>query len=146
VAQNTTFTSNTASLLDPYDPANDAAATAPALTANGDYFVIMHGTCTGGSVTDPGDDCDEFFKITTGAAPATVSVQLDWFTGSDVDILWCDATCSSFVGNFDGATSANPEKSTVTIPAGTTWNLWINFFDPAGAASTIARLRVSGLP
>lgn len=146
-AQNATLTSNTASLDDPYGTANDDPATAPAITANGDYFVIQHGTCTDGAVTDPGDDCDDFFKVTnsTGAA-LPVTVNLAWFTGSDVDILWCrNVTCTS-VTSGGGATSANPEVSNVSIPAGTTWYLWINYFDPAGAPSALSRVRISGLP
>jgi len=149
-AQNATLTSNTASLDDPYGTANDDPATAPAITANGDYFVIQHGTCTDGAVTDPGDDCDDFFKVTNSTgADRTITVRLDWFTGSDIDILWCkNATCSG-PGNVvsgGGATASNPENSSVVIPAGATWYLWINNFDPAGAPSILSRVRVGGLP
>ena len=150
VAENGTLTSNTTSLADPYDGVNDDPATAPAITANGDYFVIEHGTCTDGFPTDPGDDCDDFFKVTNSTAAAlTVLVDLDWFTGSDIDILWCkNATCSG-PGNVvsgGGATANNPEHSSVIIPAGATWYLWINNFDPAGATSILSRVHVAGLP
>jgi hypothetical protein len=144
-AQNGTLTSNTASLDDPYGSANDDPATAPAITANGDYFVIQHGTCKDGAVTDPGDDCDDFFKVTnSGAVVDTVNVRLDWFTaGTDVDILWCrNVTCTS-VTTGGGATAANPENSQVVIPAGATWYLWINYFDPSGAPSTLSRVRMT---
>jgi len=149
-AQRATLTSNTASFADPYDGVNDNPATSPAITANGDYFVVQHGTCTDGAVTDPGDDCDDFFTVTNSTAAAlTVTVRLDWFTGSDIDILWCkNATCSG-PGNVvtgGGATASNPENSSVSIPAGATWYLWINNFDPAGAASILSRVRVGGLP
>jgi hypothetical protein len=138
------FTSSTASFADSYDAVNDDPTTAPAITTNGDYFLVMHGTCKDGVVTDPGDDCDDFFTITNaGAVPDTMTVRLDWFdTPADVDILWCNAACSAFVGNFAGATGSNPENSTVFVPAGVTWRLYINLFAP-GAASTIVRVRVT---
>jgi len=140
------LSSATASLNGPNEPANDDPATAPAVTANGDYFVVNHGTCSGGGATDPGDDCDAFFNITNALArPDTITVQLDWFGGADNDILWCDAACGAFVGNFDGASTSNPESSTVIIPAGAHWNLWINLFDPAGSNAVLLRVRVTGI-
>jgi hypothetical protein len=139
------LSSATASLNGPNEPANDDPATAPAITANGDYYVVNHGTCTGGAATSPGDDCDAFFNVTNALArPDTITVQLDWLSGADNDILWCDATCGAFVGNFDGASTNNPESSTVIIPAGAHWNLWINLFDPAGVKAVLLRVRVSG--
>lgn len=143
VAQNGTFTSNSALFADTYDAVNDDPTTSPVITTNGDYFVVMHGACPDGVPTDPGDDCDDFFTITNaGAVPDTMTVRLDWFDGADVDILWCNSGCTAFVGNFAGATGANPENSTVFVPAGTTWRLWVNLFAP-GNASTIVRVRVT---
>jgi hypothetical protein len=143
VAQNATFTSNSASFADPYDATNDDPATAPALTANGDYYVVQHGTCTDGVVTDPGDDCDDFFAVTNaGGVEDTLSVRIDWFDAADVDILWCRNVACSSVTAGGGATAANPENSTVRIPPATTWYLWINYFAPGGA-STIVRVRLS---
>ena len=140
------LSSATASLDGPNEPANDDPATAPAVTANGDYYIVNHGTCNGGSATDPGDDCDAFFNVTNSLGrPDTITVQLDWLSGADNDILWCNATCSGFVGNFDGATTSNPEKSTVIIPAGAHWNLWINLFDPAGNKAVLLRVRITGI-
>ena len=140
------FSSATASLDGPNEPANNDPATAPAVSANGDYYIVNHGTCKNGSATDPGDDCDAFFNVTNSLGrPDTITVQLDWFGGADNDILWCDAACGAFVGNFDGATTANPEKSTVIIPAGAHWNLWINLFDPAGLKAILLRVRITGI-
>jgi len=140
------LSSTSASLDGPNEPSNNDPATAPAIAANGDYYLGNHGVCTNGGATAPGDDCDGFFVIANSLArPDTVTVRLDWFNASDQDILWCNAACSAFVGNFNGATGANPENSTVVIPAGTTYNLWINLFAPAGAASTLVRVRVSGI-
>ena len=69
VAQKTTFTSNSASLDDKTEP-NDDPLTAPT-AVNGDTYIILHGTCTDGVVTDPGDDCDDYFTVAnaTPAAP-----------------------------------------------------------------------------
>jgi hypothetical protein len=151
LARRVTFNADTGvfKYADQYDAVNDDPATAPAITANGDYYVVLSGVCTDG-VAGPGEDCDDFFKVTNSTAAArSVTVRADWLTASDVDILWCkNATCSG-AGNVvtgGGATSANPEISTVTIPAGATWYLWINNFAGEGAASIVTRVRVSGLP
>ena len=149
-AQNATLTSNTASPADPYDAVNDDPSTAPTISANGDYYIILSGTCHEGVATASGDDCDDFFKVTNSTgADLTITVRLDWFTGSDIDILWCkNATCSG-AGNVvtgGGATSSNPENSSVVIPAGATWYLWLNNWEPVGAASILNRVRVGGLP
>lgn len=148
LARRVTFTADTAASLfaDQYDDVNDDPATAPALTVNGDYYVVQHGTCTEGVNTSPGDDCDDFFKVSAPAGTGdSLTVNAAWFGGADVDILWCkNATCSG-AGNVitgGGATSANPENSTVVIPAGATWYLWINYFEPAGA-STLVRVRLT---
>jgi hypothetical protein len=143
VALGTPFTSNTASFADPYDAVNDDPATAPVITTNGDYFVILHGTCTDGVVTNVGDDCDDFFAITNpGGVEDTLSVRIDWFDAADVDILWCRNVGCTSVTSGGGATSANPENSTVRIPPATTWYLWINYFAPGGP-STITRVRLT---
>jgi len=151
VARRTTFTASSTAKTDPYDATNDDPATAPSLTANGDYFVVESGTCTDGAFTDPGDDCDDFFRVANPSGIDTLfaRVQADWFSGSDVDILWCkNATCSG-PGNVvtgGGATAANPEVSNVKIPPGATWFLWINYFEPVGVTSDVIRVRLSGLP
>lgn len=146
LADSSKLSSSSASLDGPNEPANNDPATAPVIAANGDYYLGNHGVCTNGGATAPGDDCDGFLRITNSLArPDTIAVRLDWFNASDQDILWCNAACSAFVGNFTGATGANPENSTVIIPAGVTWNLWINLFDPHGANPTLVRVRVSGI-
>jgi len=146
-AEKVSYKSSTASLLDHQDPASDAPATATAITANGDYYVVVHGTCTGGVFTNPGDDCDDFYAITnpSGVTTDSVRVQLDWGGAADVDILWCRDVGCNVVSTGGGATASNPEVSRVRLPAGATWYLWINLFDPAGTKSSFARIRVSGL-
>ena len=148
ISQKFTFDVTSTSLLDHQDPASDDPSTAYPISGNGDYFMVLHGTCTGGSVTDPGDDCDDFSRVANPSATDTLfaKVQLDWFTGSDVDILWCRNVICTSVTSGGGATSNNPEKSSVKIPPGATWYLWINLFDPAGATAVTARARVTGFP
>ncbi|HEV8263517.1 MAG TPA: hypothetical protein VGQ06_01110 [Gemmatimonadales bacterium] len=140
-----TFTISRTDLADPYDAVNDDPSTAPDIAVNGAYFIVMSGTCPGGV----GIDCDDFFTITNNLTrPDTISVNVQWVgapsSGADIDVLWCNAACSAIVGNFDGATVANPEASTVIIPASTTWRLWINLFDPHGTTHSLARVRVTG--
>jgi hypothetical protein len=151
LARKVTFTADTGvfKFADQYDAVNDDPATAPAISANGDYFIVLSGVCTDG-VAGPGEDCDDFFKVTNSTAAArSITVRADWITTSDVDILWCKVATCSGAGNVvtgGGATSSNPENSTVSIPAGATWYLWLNNFAGAGAASIVTRVRVSGLP
>jgi hypothetical protein len=144
-AEKVSYKSSTASLLDHQDPASDDPATATVISANGDYYVVLHGTCTGGVFTNPGDDCDDFYAVTNpGGASDSMRVQLDWLSAADVDVLWCRNPACSSVTTGGGATAANPEISRVFIPAGATWYLWINLFDPAGTKSSFARIRLSG--
>ncbi|MSR06081.1 MAG: hypothetical protein EXR93_03285 [Gemmatimonadetes bacterium] len=146
-AQRTTFTVNSISLDDTYEAVNNDPTTSPLIAANGDYFVVLHGDCDEGVATGPSDDCDDFFTITNATgAPVSVRVRLDWHEASDVDLLWCDAPCGAFVGNFAGATGANPEVSTVSIPAATTWRLYLNLYDNGGDDFAFVKVNVTGLP
>ncbi len=150
VAQNGTFTSNTASFADPYDAVNDDATTAPVITANGDYYIVMSGGCSNGG-GGAGTDCDDWFRVTNpGGTAATVTVRVDWFTGADVDVLMgtdpvdvynygCEDGCG-------GATGVNPQTTSLSVPAAATKYVWVNLYDAGGAASTLIRVRVSGLP
>ena len=153
---------STTSLDGPFAPGDEDPSTASVPTlphVHGDTTVIFdvnHGTCAGGAATDPGDHCDSFFQLNNNtAAPDTVSFQLDWVAplgidnpttgggGPDQDMLFCNAACSGYVGNFDGASTNTPEKSTVVIPANTVYNLWINLYDPAGQTSVLFRVTMS---
>jgi hypothetical protein len=148
LARRGTFTSNSATLADQYDAVNNDPATAPVITANGDYFVVVSGACVNG-VGGAGTDCDDFFKVTnSGGAPATITVNVAWLAGPDIDGYGLDPTFD-FCTYDDGcaaATGANPEQFEMTIPAGETWFIYINLWAPAGTTSTAARVRVSGLP
>ncbi len=81
--------------------------------------------------TDPfGGGADQFYRFTVTGAE-TIKATVDWPGAADIDILWCDADCNGFVGNFNGAGSSHPESSTVTLAAGT-YNLWVNVYDDHG--------------
>ena len=152
LARRVTFTADTGvfKFADQYDGTNNNPATAPVITANGDYYVVLSGTCTNGA-GGAGTDCNDFFRITnTGGAAATVAVNAAWLTGPDVDILIgadsaglvdfdCDDGCN-------GATGANPENTSISVPAGATYYFWANMFSNATRPSTVVRIRVSGLP
>jgi hypothetical protein len=97
--------------------ATNDPATAPTL-APAAYPYVYYVSVTSG-------DPDMFAQL---VGPLDVTATFDWVTGADLDLLWCDEACSGYVGNFSGATGANPEVSSVSIPAATTWNLWTNLY------------------
>jgi len=149
VAEKVSFNSTTASLLDHYDRASDDPTTAPAITANGDHYITLSGICKKGVATLPADDCDDYFKVTNAtAASVTVSVQLNWSAGPDIDLYGLDdaLTFCKIDANCAGATTNNPEKVSFAIPSGKTYFIYVNLFDAAGTTATLARVRVSGLP
>lgn len=150
LARQLPFTADTGAFLlaDQYDAVNNDPTTAPVITANGDYFVVLSGGCANGG---GGTDCDDWFKITNnGGATATVAINAAWLAGPDIDILL--GSDPDLITAFDcedgcgGATGANPENTSIDVPAGATYYLWLNLFSAGGAASTVARVRVSGLP
>jgi hypothetical protein len=148
-ANQLTLRSLSRTLRDQYDTlpsGNDDPTTAPPITANGDYYTIMAGSCPNGTGRPRIDDCDDYFTLqNVTAAPITVTVNAAWFTNADVDILFTNAG-GSLISPFGGATSANPENVSITIPANTTRRLWLNLFAEGTAVSTIVRVRISGLP
>ena len=78
--------------------------------------------------TDPvGDGADQFYHFTVNGTDR-IKATITWEGDADVDILWCTAICDAFVGNFAGATGANPESSTVLLAAGT-YTFWANIYD-----------------
>lgn len=155
LARKLDFTADTASFLlaDQYDAVNNDPATAPQITANGDYYVVLSGACANGA---GGKDCDDWFRIrNTGGAAATVTINAEWLPGpgttaattTDIDLLAGSTAANAGACQFcGGATGANPENVSFSVPAGATYYLWVNLFAAGGAASTVARIRVSGLP
>ena len=121
------------------EPANDApGAVAVTLgTAGSPLYVIGAVDGDGGGL---GTDADDFFAFTL-AAPTTVTLQLQFggtgsggataATNPDIDLLVCNAACSSFPFGFAGASAGNPENHVLTnAPAGT-YNIYINGWDTA---------------
>jgi hypothetical protein len=104
---------------DPVDPDANFA-----VTSGGAPIVFYDGYTSAVCDEGVGGDCDRFYTLTlTGTT--TFTVQLEWYTAADVDLLFCNAGCAALVGNTAGATGANPESSTVTLAAGT-YNLYFN--------------------
>ena len=127
-------TQATFTVTNPHEP-NDGPAPTTAVTVPDTTF---EGFLAG--------EADNFYTLVL-AAPTTFTVTLDWDAsyGADVDILFCNAACSAFVGNFNGATTANPEVSTVTLAAGT-YNLYINNFVSSGATPAVPLYRIRITP
>lgn len=126
-------TAGTFTVTNPFDPNSlpDPAATLPIPTA-GNSTTIFEGFATG--------ETDNFYSFTL-AGSTTFTVTISWTADADLDILWCDAGCNNFVGNFDGATTVNPQVSQVTLPAGT-YNLWINNFVASGATPQVPLYKI----
>lgn len=148
LARQEPFTADTGVFLfaDASDDVNDDPDTAPEITSDGDFFVVVSGGCASGV---GGTDCDDFFQITnSGGSDAAVTVNAAWLAGPDVDIYGLDPTFDfcTFDDGCAGATGANPESFTMTIPAGETWFIYVNLWAPAGTPSTVVRVRVTGLP
>jgi hypothetical protein len=120
-------------ITNPHEP-NDAPLPATAVTIPDTLFEGFLG-----------GEADNFYTLTL-AAPTTFTVTMDWEGTADLDILFCNAACSALVGSTAGATGANPETVTVTLPAGS-YNLYINnFVDPPTAplpAVPLYRIRIT---
>ncbi|HYT82069.1 MAG TPA: hypothetical protein VEK86_01370, partial [Gemmatimonadales bacterium] len=140
--------SPTKSFNDPYDAVNNDPSTAPGITANGDYFVVLYGGChdlgNGIGEATGAADCDDWFKITnSGGSDASVTINLFWGTDADEDLYVFDDQLGFVDGSFFGD---GEEEVTVTIPAGATWYVYLNLFESADIQHELSRVRVSGLP
>jgi hypothetical protein len=112
---------------------NDVPGTAPDITAGPypqEFFISVE------------NDAPDDFSTFAPGADLDVTVTLEWQTDADIDILWYDFALDDFVGNFAGATGANPEVSSVTVPAGESWTLWLNKFD-TDAGPTIIKVTIT---
>lgn len=128
-------TTTTFNVVNPYDPNDACAPTAtiaiPATT--NDTIVAYDGFKTG--------EADNYYSFTLSGS-TTFTLTLEWGTAADLDILWRNAGCTAFVGNFDGAGASNPEVSQVTLAAGT-YSLWINTFDAHDEPAHLYKLTIS---
>jgi hypothetical protein len=122
-------------------PGTDAIATAPllAIPAAGVTDTLYDGASFAGSdVFGP----DQYYKIhLTGTT--TFTLQLNWDTDSDVDVIWLLGDLSDFACDFSGATGNQPEVSgPCTLPAGD-YYLLLNLFDPGSAAPGVLQMVLS---
>ena len=140
------------------------------VTADTTIYITLSGACPnggpivgGGSIT-PSQDCADFVAVTntkaTDDSAVTLSVQwqpkgqLGTAKEQDLDTYWFpdttfigDATFSEFcvVDGCSGATSNNPEQTTVVIPAGQTYYILINMFNIQGLKYALAKVTIGGL-
>jgi hypothetical protein len=91
--------------------------------------------------TPPRPDTVDFFQFRP-QAPLTVTARLDWPTTANMNLRWRRCAPYVVVGNADGATSANPESTTVTIPGGECWVLLVSLVS-TGPNPQFARLRLT---
>ncbi|HUQ14580.1 MAG TPA: hypothetical protein VM094_00890 [Gemmatimonadales bacterium] len=126
----------------------DAPATAPSLTtpALGEASVLFDRPDFVATV-------DHFYKLVV-PADATFDMTVDWNIGGDIDFVVCGGTCADpfgadligtfttdpGTGGFQGATSAHPEFSTLTLTAGTYWILVEDFGGDAAESTVIVTL------
>lgn len=98
-------------------PPNNPDTAAPDITA-GPFPMVF--------VNRP--DPDDFYTVDP-AAVLDLTVTYAWGTTDDLDILWVDCAFTAFLEPFsNGATSANPEVSIVSIPANECRLLWFNLY------------------
>ncbi len=104
---------------------NDNPTTATALTVPFNFSGTFEGA----------PEEDDFFRFTLTAASTIINMNMTFAPGSkDLDILVTNNAVSSFLC-FDGATGANPEHSTCTLPAGT-YVLYLNDYTAFDAGDT----------
>jgi len=159
------FTSNSATLLDPFGYSNLTPDKPVAITANGNTYFVESGTCPSGIPANGGERCDAYFKITnTKAVPDTLTLTDGWFDPvTDEDLLICDGSalanpapnnvpsCGNAVGGADVIACAcavngegPPEFIQYILAPGKTLLIWVNMFSP-NAAATLTQLNVIGL-
>ena len=118
------------------EPANNAPGGVTFTPGTPASPYVHYGTVDGDG-SGLGTDADDFRAFTL-AASRTVNIQLQFGgTGAggavnpDIDLLVCNATCSSFPFGFNGATGSQPENHNITnMPAGT-YNIYVNGWDSA---------------
>jgi hypothetical protein len=82
------------------------------------------------------NDHRDHFLTVAPAADLPLTVTLDWQTDADLDIYWTGEDGQNYVGNLDGATLVNPERTSFTVPGGETYRLRFSKFgnDPPSLA------------
>lgn len=76
-----------------------------------------------------GDGTDQYYGFTSNGVD-NIRLTVTWAGGADIDLLWQNSA-GSYVGNFNGATGANPETTTVLLAAGN-YTFDLNIYDDHG--------------
>jgi hypothetical protein len=122
---------------------NGACVTGSAQPAAPSHVVPFLTFLTLQRASNPRDTVD-FFKLEPAVA-TTYTARLDWYGAANLDLFWRMCNTLSSIGNTNGATQANPETTTVAMPAGSCWILQVTMA-PGGAngnGPAFARLQVS---
>ncbi len=149
IAQKTNFTPTAA--LDRFSPGNitddcSDPATGPSYNtekaASGWLYFSHNGTTQGGTgCYNGGSGFDHFFTYTTGGAPETREIRMEWKVSGDMDIYVCNATLTSCpITGFSGATNAEVIAA-ASLAASTTYYVVLSPWT-AGAGSNSVRLRI----
>ena len=110
----------------------------PIVVSAGQPFVAFLSFSRKGPVQDTLD----FLKITAPVpGPLSLTATLNWRDSSNLDLSWHDCITANPRGNYAGATLANPEITSVSIPGGECWILQIGM-RPTSLGPTFARLEV----
>lgn len=173
VAAQDSLTSSTATAYDQFDKiVSGAVKNSPNsgahVSTDTTLFISLSGSCTnggptvGGSSVNTSANCDDYVAVTNTKATddTAVTLSVQWQKSAelgvtqDLDTYWFpdttfigDATFSEFcvVDGCAGASSANPEKTTVTIPAGQTYYILVNLFNVNGRKYALAKVTIGGL-
>ena len=109
----------------PAAPGTDDPATAPDVSGQVAFF--DGGDFVGADITGDGGLGAKYYKFTP-TADGDVTFTTNWSNDADVDMVICfDAACSD--GDGGGVTGDQPETTTVTVTAGTTYYIAAVLFE-----------------
>jgi len=156
LAAQDSLTSTTAAPYDQYDAVShdtveNGPGTGALITGDSTIYITLSGACPsggptvgGGSVTTD-ENCDDWISVqNTSGTDHDVTVTISWQNSGeigvtqDMDGYWFDDGVN-FI-NSDAATSANPETSTVTVPAGKTYYVLVNLFNVNGLPYALVKV------
>lgn len=172
LASQDTLNSLDSTAYDQYDKVSAAGAvqnspgTGPLVSTDTTLFITLSGSCPsggptvgGGSVTSD-ENCDDWIQVknTKATDDTAVTLSLQWQKSAeigatqDLDSYWiadttglADFSAFCVVDGCAGASSANPEQTTVVIPAGQTYYILINMFNIRGLRYALAKVTIGGL-
>jgi hypothetical protein len=109
---------------------NQGAPVMITLPAAGNSLVFTDGV---------GDGVDQFYGFVSNGVDS-LRLTVGWSGGADIDLLWQNAA-GAYVGNFAGATGANPEVTKVLLPAGN-YTFDLNIYDDHGETPPAYNIQV----